>query len=76
MHRCEAHQRPTPWKDIDQKDETVHHMQFWMKKLWMTKRYNPHRLGGTVPIGQPDFDALGGARSPSWPLPARRPAPS
>jgi GNAT superfamily N-acetyltransferase len=21
------------WKDIDQKDETVHHMQFWMKKL-------------------------------------------
>lgn len=21
------------WKDIDQKDETVHHMQFWMKQL-------------------------------------------
>lgn len=21
------------WKDIDQPDETVHHMQFWMKKL-------------------------------------------
>jgi GNAT superfamily N-acetyltransferase len=21
------------WKDIDQEDETVHHMQFWMKKL-------------------------------------------
>ena len=21
------------WKDIDQNDETVHHMQFWMKKL-------------------------------------------